>query len=75
MFSAFQACWGAVSGALPVFEAAMNLLEVMGVLDESTGDDPFASFLMDTPITSPEIWAALFHHVDKVIVLSLRFLS
>jgi hypothetical protein len=58
-----------------VSEVAINLLEVMGVLDDSTGDDPFASFLMDIPITLPEIWAALFHHVDKVIVLSLRSLS
>ena len=61
-----QTCWGAAPGALPAREAAVAVLEGMGVLDDSAGDDPYAAYLLNTPLTPADVWTAVFGHVDKV---------
>ncbi|GAQ90506.1 hypothetical protein KFL_006490070 [Klebsormidium nitens] len=61
-----QTCWGAAPGALPAREAAFAVLEGMGVLDDSAGDDPYAAFLLNTPLTPADVWTAVFGHVDKL---------
>lgn len=70
-----QACWGAAPGALPARDAAVAVLEGMGVLDDSASDDPYATYLLNTPLTLADAWTAVFGHVDKVKQRAVSSLS